>query len=364
MSTRSLRNPPGSTRHGFTLIELLVVIAIIAILIGLLLPAVQKVREAAARMKCSNNLKQLALGCHNYESTNGVLPPAGVGYGMCAGTQADRKVLNMSGWILVLPYIEQEGLFKQLNLDLPFCSVIWANNGTVRNTLGDYSGPPWNGSTSSNGTPTSNMPFMNTKISMFICPSDNGRRENTPQNHPNRYGVIGPTSGGLTGQASNYDFITHTNNDFNTCRWWRTSTALKHYFKEGEGEKIAVPDGSSNTFLLGETTVEPRCNGWGHSWGYRGWVQTGLDPSKTTSGQGINDWSLNASWTTCGRPGGNNPPRVGRLGDWGRVGSYHSGGANFAMGDGSIRFVRESVPAATLKIYSTIAGGETAPTLD
>src|SRR6187399_1026109 len=118
----------GRFRRGaFTLIELLVVIAIIAILIGLLLPAVQKVRESAARMKCSNNLKQLALGCHNYQSANGNLPPAGVGYGFCSSSATgggDTKVLNMSGWILVLPYIEQGGLQSQMNLNLPFSDVI------------------------------------------------------------------------------------------------------------------------------------------------------------------------------------------------------------------------------------------------
>jgi len=347
---------------AFTLIELLVVIAIIAILIGLLLPAVQKVREAAARMRCQNNLKQLALACHNYESAHQTLPPAGVGYGFCfsaPGGTGDRQVLNMSGWVLVLPYIEQQGLMQQMNLQLPFCDVIWDNAGAIRNQNGIYTGPPWNGNTSAPGTPTQNMLLMNTYLSIFACPSDPGPRQSTPQNHPNRYGAIGPASGGLSGQRTNYDFITVAGSDFSTCNWWRTAAVnLRYYFGENSRTTVAAAtDGSSNTFLIGETTVEPRCDGWGPVWGYRGWVQTGLDPARTTSGQGINDWSLIASWTTRCTPGGSDPPRPGRLGQWGRVGSLHPGGANFAMGDGSVRFVRETIPAATLRLVALMSDG-------
>src|SRR3954453_18832888 len=107
-----LFHSPPRPRRGFTLIELLVVIAIIAILIGLLLPAVQKVREAAARMKCSNNLKQLAIAMHSYHDANNKLP---------TGWVTPTSPMPRPGWswsLLVLPYIEQNPLCTTINADL------------------------------------------------------------------------------------------------------------------------------------------------------------------------------------------------------------------------------------------------------
>lgn len=344
------------TRRGFTLIELLVVIAIIAVLIALLLPAVQQAREAARRTQCKNNLKQLALAVHNFESTYKKLPPAGKNYGFCssaAGGAGAQVVTNVSGWSLLLPYTEQGALYDRFDFDHGFCDVRTDNGGGTRNNNGTYANAPWT------SPPGPNVPLMNTRLEMFVCPSDGGPRESTAQSSNNRYGAMA----GHHGQRTNYDFITRAAEDFNTCNWWKTAPANARYMFGENSETTfgGISDGTSNTFMLGETTVEPYCNGWGPAWGYRGWVQTGLDPYRSTAGKGINDWSYNATWTTCGQPGGTNPPRRGRLGDWGRVGSLHSGGAQFAMGDGSVRFVSESISNVLLRQISTVAGGETNP---
>src|SRR5262249_15213074 len=110
--------PPMRRRTGFTLIELLVVIAIIAILIGLLLPAVQKIREAAARMQCSNNLHQISLAAHNYVDANQKLPPASQVPYAAVNADANLQMQMPFGpnWaVLLLPYIEQDNLYKQSN---------------------------------------------------------------------------------------------------------------------------------------------------------------------------------------------------------------------------------------------------------
>src|SRR3984957_20017329 len=106
-------------RRGFTLIELLVVIAIIAVLVGLLLPAVQKVREAAARMSCTNNLKQIGLGLHNYHDANNCFPPGYIDGNTNPLLNPDSDVGPSWGWAaLLLPYVEQGNLYNQINFSV------------------------------------------------------------------------------------------------------------------------------------------------------------------------------------------------------------------------------------------------------
>ena len=322
------------SRRAFTLIELLVVIAIIAVLIGLLLPAVQKVREAAARSKCANNLKQFALACHSYESSNGTLPPAGRGYGWCIVSGpyvGDAQVYNMNGIVLLLPHLEQGGLDSKLNKLSAFgnqktgycCGYVGNTNGTL---VGD-------------ATTNGNGALMAFKLPTLLCPSDPG----DPMQGPSA--PYGP-GGSLDGAKTNYDFITSTN-DFN-CNYWRVAALnQKCIYGENSATRFAqITDGTSNTFLIGETTLMVY-NGRTASWGYRGWVMTGIDPR-----YGINDWSFVGI-----------TPLPGRLGSWGRAGSLHSGGCQFASADGSVRFVRESTSATVLTQYGYMADGST-PSLD
>ena len=143
-------------RTAFTLIELLVVIAIIAILIGLLLPAVQKVREAAARTKCQNNLKQIGLACHNYENTTGTLPPNGA-Y-LPAGSTATFSGDSYSVLARVLPYVEQASLYQLVDL---------------------------------NASATSQPTVTGQKIPIYVCPSEMNDmpRVSTPPRYPSTYGA-------------------------------------------------------------------------------------------------------------------------------------------------------------------------------
>ena len=325
------------SRRAFTLIELLVVIAIIAILIGLLLPAVQKVREAASRMTCSSHLKQCALGLHNYHDTFGKFP--GV-------TQQDANYYT-SLFVELLPFVEQEPLYKQWDFTTPL--------------------------TNASGRAA-------TRIKVYLCPSQPEAEE------PVTVGVgtyALTTYGGNGGTRPFPPSLSPCDGVFFPIG----TAAPPKYYRSGVN-LLAITDGTSNTLFLGERIVGDKA--------LDSWLPAPITPAPDPWIQGSSAYDVwapppgpNASagllgstvtinyqhgsvWTPPTSPFPNVPPpppppvpwsELGPLW-WARLGaygSYHINGVNMAFADGSVRFLPQSTPLLTLQYLSTRAGGEVVP---
>jgi prepilin-type N-terminal cleavage/methylation domain-containing protein/prepilin-type processing-associated H-X9-DG protein len=328
------------TRRGFTLIELLVVIAIIAILIGLLLPAVQKVREAAARTQCFNNMKQLGIACHSYQDANNSLPRnAGPGYG-----QANNRPNSWSWMAQILPYIEQDNLYKVGNLGSNPQPTIAQPGPPNPATSAGYPGAP--ASLSVTVQPSfiaTNTLTASQQVKTFLCPSDGS----STQPRTDRERLNGTSIG-----SSNYKGVAGNNWDWGTYRFptnTAAGSAINDGLKNGNGvfwaidynSKVTiqgVADGSSNTYFIGEDLPDRNA--------YVSWP-----------------FYLHATGT-CAIPLNVNLPGTTPQYDirkWQDVQSFrsrHSGGAVFAMGDGSVRFVNSSIDLATYRAFASRAGGE------
>ncbi|HEY7314236.1 MAG TPA: DUF1559 domain-containing protein [Gemmataceae bacterium] len=302
-------------RSAFTLIELLVVIAIIAILIGLLLPAVQKVREAAARMQCSNNLKQLSLALHNYHSAYGTLPPGS----------------NSSGFTVVsllLPYVERNNLYNQINFSVS------ANDPT-------------------NAVPTAAV------VKGFLCPSD-------------RTSLVPPGGGG-----NNY-FANYGTEPFFFQNRSVANGVFALRETSGGVRLTDITDGTSNTAAFSElrkgdynnavyspmdwlnassagmpTTVDQAyalCQGINPmDLGYQ-WLSAG--------GEWLNDNRTGTAYIHCAPPNSTNCGFPANLRFCVNPNSDHTNGVNVGLCDGSVRFVTNGISLPTWRALGTRAGGD------
>lgn len=328
-------------RPGFTLVELLVVIAIIGILVGLLLPAVQAAREAARRMQCSNNLKQIGLAFHNYESTFKSFPSAWYAHG-----PVPPYNLQSCG-VSLLPFLEQAPLYAQYNTSFSPTD----QGGTI--------GPK-------------NVTVISTPLPMFACPS-------APASAAERIYVGKVPAGALPGlpaiswraAPSDYCVTTGVLGTFANIAYSNNAGGQRHgalrmtSVQSSQGSRMsAITDGTTNTFLMGERT--------GGSTIYAGTRPITVPaPVSETNGGGWGDPLNGEHWlggairgaTAFPIPQGGCPINCTNL-RGGGYHSFHSGGAQFVMADGSVQFNAASVDAYVFAARITREKGEIASATD
>jgi prepilin-type N-terminal cleavage/methylation domain-containing protein len=321
--THSSPTPSRRVQPGFTLIELLVVIAIIAVLIGLLLPAVQKVREAAARARCSNNLKQLALGAHNHHDVNGKLP-----YLRSGGNHDDHT------WaVLILPFIEQDAAYKLFTATI---TGVNKNRGTQVNNL-----------VSSNATMVQAREHL---VPIFFCPARRGPMLSQPNSDPNSNP---PSIRTMVGSSGDYAANAGTSSDPNATNpvGGDGPFAINNAgTNPGQwGLRITdMSDGTSNTFLFGEKYMQTETLGDGkHDFNIYG--ADIIQPFGRLAGTSFP--------IPIDNSGSNNANNF-------RFGSWHASTVQFALGDGSVRGVAKSTPGAVLGLLAGRSDGQPIPNYD
>lgn len=296
----------AKARRGFTLVELLVVIAIIGILVALLLPAVQAAREAARRMQCSNNSKQIALANANYEDSFNVYPPGrmgcdGINTGPCNG-DANYQRVGTSALVALLPFIEGQSLHDSIDFNTGLYS----------------SGFPMN---------AQNQAAVLNRPDFVVCPSDTARKDRDVGGYPAATGSYAMVHGQLGPDQG----ISGNMKVFNTGIYvYKVSFQQSH-----------LSDGTSSTMIFGETYdghLDEVYNIW--TMGSRHHtLRSTVNPPNTRPGQGI-------TTSPYGTPLN------------GAFASRHPGGAMFAFADGHVQFIAENIDLATYRALSTREGEE------
>ncbi|MFO0870322.1 MAG: DUF1559 domain-containing protein [Pirellulales bacterium] len=323
-----------TTRRGFTLVELLVVIAIIGVLVALLLPAVQAAREAARRMSCTNNLKQIALALHNHEGVYRKLP------------YSKRDTQPQRSWAPdTLPFLEQSNMVSDTAYDL---------------------NENWWRSTTYGGVPIPNSVTVQKHLSVFLCPSTPNpkRLQNKPETAPeqNKVGACGD-------YFATEGVSTLINNELPPSEQFPAGSDLQGAMRKFPTDNFLanILDGTSNTILIGECA--------GREDVYRGRQRTPAlaDKSQSACARARGGaWATNdnpyeigtrVEWCTGSAIPG--PMRINGSNEYGFLFySLHPGGANFAFADGSVRFLSQSIRLRTLAVLVTRSGSESDTSTD
>jgi prepilin-type N-terminal cleavage/methylation domain-containing protein/prepilin-type processing-associated H-X9-DG protein len=346
----------SKSHRGFTLIELLVVIAIIAVLIALLLPAVQAAREAARRMQCVNNMKQLGLAIQNYVSGNDALPPTG---DVQAIATAQTYTGNFGMKARLLPFIEQAGLFNAIN---------WS-----------FQAEPKAGTIGAGANDT----IVTSQVNAFLCPSDGnvpvgnttfkngvtGARQTGYGSYPNNIGTVMNNNGnrfdgpayviGAPGNGPTVKFAAITDGLSNTAIWSEWVRGRNEVNSRGVHQIYTAPTSLNGTTYISLLTTMNVCKNVPRTAavlsGQKG--QTWLNDACSQGGgySHIMTPNLNAcEWTASGT----NPAGGGQYRTLVGASSNHPGGVNVGFLDGSVRFIKNSVSQQAWWGIATKAGGE------